>query len=74
MSRKTQLAYDSVFAYIDQNVLQLRGVASFTTDYEVAMRNSLRLLDPLAQLFACYFHFCQAVKRRAWQTPGLVEF
>lgn len=60
MSRKTQAAYLAVFKYIDQHVIQLRGVASFTTDYEVAMRNALQKLDPQANKFACYFHFCQA--------------
>ncbi|XP_055308055.1 uncharacterized protein LOC129572155 [Sitodiplosis mosellana] len=73
MSRKTQATYEHVFRYIDENIFQLRGVASYTSDYEVAMRNALRVLDPSVKRFACYFHYTQAVKRRAWQTAGLVE-
>lgn len=73
MNRKTQAAYEGVLEYIDEHVLPLRGVASFTTDFELAMRNALNRLDPSVKRFTCYFHFCQAVKRRAWQTPGLVK-
>lgn len=72
MSRKTQAAYEHVFRYIDENVLPLRGVASYTSDYEIAMRNALCELDPSVKRFACYFHYTQAVKRRTWQTAGLV--
>ncbi|XP_055306512.1 uncharacterized protein LOC129570813, partial [Sitodiplosis mosellana] len=72
MSRKTTKAYRSVFEFIDENIIKLGDVLSFTTDYEMAMRNALKELFPDVRRFACYFHFCQAVKRRAWQTPGLV--
>lgn len=73
MSRKTQRAYEAVFDYINSHVLQINNIASFTTDYELAMRNALKKLFPNVQRFACYFHFCQAVKRRAYQTDGLVK-
>lgn len=73
MSRKTTKSYKSVFNFIHNNVLALDKVASFTSDYERAMRNALEQLYPDVRRFACYFHFCQAVKRRAWQTPGLVN-
>lgn len=72
MSRKTKKAYKSVFKFIDKKIIKMSNVVSFTTDYELAMRNALRELFPNVRRFACYFHFCQAVKRRAWQTPGFV--
>lgn len=72
MNRKTMKAYKSVFKFIHENIINLSDVVSFTTDYELSMRNALRDLFPNVHRFACYFHFCQAVKRRAWQTPGIV--
>lgn len=62
-----------MFKYIDGNVFPLRRVALYTSDYEIAMRNALSKLDPSVEQFACYFHYTQAVKRRAWQTAGLVR-
>lgn len=73
MSRKTEVAYKAVFKYINEKVLTLVGCESFTTDYELAMRNALRALDPNARMITCLFHLCQAVKKRAWQTAGLAE-
>lgn len=73
MSRKTQRAYEAVFNYINSHILQINNIASFTSDYELAMRNALEKLFPKVKRFACYFHYCQAVKRRAYQTDGLVK-
>lgn len=42
------------------------------TDYERAMRQALRKLYPQAKLNACWFHFCQAVRRNANAIPGFV--
>lgn len=74
MSRKTEAAYKAVFKFINAKVMPLDNASSFTTDYERAMRNALRKLYPTAALFACYFHYCQALKRRASQTAGFVKF
>lgn len=73
LSNKTQAAYTDVFRYIEQNVFKLSEVASFTTDYEIAMRNALRAINPNANMFACHFHFCQAAKKKATQTEGFIE-
>lgn len=64
MRNKSQASYAAVFKYIHENVMSLQ-CHSFTSDYEVAMRNAFRLLIDNAQQFACHFHFCQAVKRKA---------
>lgn len=74
MSRKSQAAYEHAFAYIDSNIFKLTEVSSFTTDYELAMRNAIIKTSPNAKMVACHFHFCQAAKRRASQIDGFVNF
>lgn len=71
MSHKTQIAYEHAFRYFDKNIFSLK-CKSYTTNYERAMRNALRIVHPDVMQFACYFHFCQAVKKRAWQTHDFV--
>lgn len=73
MTNKTQISYEDVFKYINKNILQLQGVSSFTSDFEVAMRNGIKKLFPDSKRFTCYFHFCQAVKKRASQTDGFAK-
>lgn len=73
MSRKTTEAYESVFEFVDNNVINLKGAQSFTTDYEIAMRKALNSFSPSSTLYSCYFHYCQAVKKRAFQTDGFVK-
>lgn len=73
MSRKTQRTYEHAFQYIKKNIIDLEG-KSFTTDFEVAMRNALRIVFPATKLFSCWFHFTQAAKKRAMQTPKLYPF
>lgn len=73
MSRKTQVAYEAAFKYIEEHIFKLSDCASFTTDFEVAMRQAIRSLNSIARLYACHFHFCQAGKRRAAQTDGFVK-
>lgn len=72
MSGKTQKLYEHVFAFFEEHIFSL-ACASFTSDYEVAMRNALRLAHPDTKLYACLFHFCQAIKKRGWKTFGFVR-
>lgn len=45
------------------------------TDYEKAMRGALCKVYPASEHFGCWFHFCQAVRRRAnKEANGLVAF
>lgn len=73
MDRRTKAAYQAVFRFISENVLTLVGVASFTSDFEKAMRNALKSISPATKRYTCHFHYCQALKRRAWQTPGITN-
>lgn len=72
MSNKTEVAYTSVFEYINAQVMPLE-CASYMTDYERAMRNGLAKVIPEAKQTACWFHFCQACKRNAAHIPNLMK-
>lgn len=63
MSNKSQVAYTHVFKYIDKHIFSLR-CASFTTDYETAMKNSLSTCFPNSKLVSCWFHYVQAIRRK----------
>lgn len=73
MSKKSRAAYNDVFQYIENNLFKLSRAASFTTDYEIAMRSAIAMCNPTAKLYACHFHFSQACKRRASQIDGFVS-
>lgn len=68
MTRKTEQCYVHLFKYIDKNICQLRPT-TFMTDFEKAMRNGLSAVWPDAAQYTCWFHYCQAVKKRASQLP-----
>lgn len=63
MTKKTEESYASIFKYIQEHIFQLEPV-SFTTDYEVAMRNAIKRIYKNAILVACWFHYTQALRRK----------
>ena len=64
MSSKSQSSYEHLFAYIDKNVINFKPT-SFISDYEKALRNSLKATFPTAKIKGCWFHYCQALNRNA---------
>lgn len=68
MDKRTAPAYTHVFDYINKNIFDLSAV-SFNTDFEKAIRNSLRHCFPQAKLIPCWFHHKQAVRKKASQLP-----
>lgn len=72
ISSRTQLACTHVFRYMNENIFSL-NCASFTSDYEVAMRNALRSCFPDSKLVSCWFDYCQAICRRASQLPAFFQ-
>lgn len=72
MNRKTTAAYTAVFQFIEANICKLNPI-SFMTDYECAMRNGLRAVYPDAELHACWFHYTQAVRRKASKMPNFFK-
>lgn len=73
MTRKTQRAYQHLLEFIEKNVCSLK-CKSFTSDYEIALRNALAILYPNTRLVACWFHYSQALKRKVRQLPGFERF
>lgn len=73
MSRKTKRAYAHVFKYIRDNLIELEG-ASIMSDFEIAMRRALKEVFPNTKLMSCWFHFTQAAKKRAMQSPQLIPY
>lgn len=65
MSRKTERCYTHIFQSL-RDSFPLNG-KSIMTDFETAMRNALRNVYPNIELNTCWFHFCQAAKRKASQ-------
>lgn len=70
MSRKTTDAYKSVFSYIHKNILPL-DAGGIITDFELALRIGLRHIVPKTPLYCCWFHHCQAVRRKVASLPDL---
>lgn len=68
MSNKSEGCYSHVFDYIQKNVCSLH-CAIFVTDYERAMRNALKKMFPQSKQTSSWFHFCQAVKKKASTIP-----
>lgn len=73
MSRKTKQSYLHAFKYIKEYIFDLE-CHSFMTDFELPMRAALRELYPLVILLTCWFHFTQALKKRAMQSPQLIPY
>lgn len=74
MSKRTIEAYERVFQYINENLIPLCGEA-IIIDFEKAMRkaliNVLKSIDSLMFILGCWFHFCQALRRKVSQMPAL---
>lgn len=62
MNGKRQQLYRDIFLYIKENLIDFE-CNSFLTDYETGMRNALREIYPNVQLLACWFHYCQAIRK-----------
>lgn len=74
MNRRTQKAYEMVFEFISKKIFDLSSAKCFITDFEVAMRNALRIKYPSASHRGCAFHFAQAVRKNAAKIDGFIEF
>ena len=72
MTRKTQAAYSHLFKNLDGR-WKLRPVC-ITTDFEKGLRNALKKQYPAARLIGCWFHFSQALRRRAKTIKNFLIF
>lgn len=72
MTNRTTQAYESVFEYIHNFILPLNG-KGIITDFEQALRNGLKNVVPDTPLYGCWFHHCQALRRKLASIPKLFE-
>lgn len=69
MTKKSTEAYRATFIHINANIFDLNCV-SFMTDYECGMRKALSEIYPTANLVSCWFHYCQAIRRKCSKLSG----
>lgn len=72
MSNRTAAAYKSVFKYINDNLLQLQA-HGIITDFEIALRSSLKEIVPETMLLGCWFHYSQALRKKVASIPLLFK-
>lgn len=63
MSRRTTNAYKAALQYVNENIIELKG-NGIIIDFEKAMRAALRKVSPNIPILGCWFHFCQALRRK----------
>lgn len=69
MESRCTKSYTQVFQYIEKNLLNLKPV-TIHTDYEASLLKALRNVYPAAKLVGCWFHYCQAIRRRLGRNKG----
>lgn len=75
MNRKTLTCYESAFEFVIEKIIDFRRtVKLFITDYEMSMRNAIRSKFTFSKLSACFFHYAQAIRRKASKIPGFFNF
>lgn len=75
MNRKTLTCYESAFDFIIEKIIDFRQtVKLYITDYEMSMKNAIRSKFAYSKLSACFFHYTQAIRRRASKIPGFFNF
>lgn len=76
MNRRTVQAYESVFRYIHEKLIPLRG-DSIIIDFEKPMRRALiktiASINSNLSILGCWFHMCQSLRRKLAKTPDLFE-
>lgn len=72
MSRKTTNAYYSVLKYVHENLIPLVG-SGIIIDFEKAERLAISRLNTGIVIYGCWFHFCQALRRKLASLGELFE-
>lgn len=63
MTRRTSVCYQSIFKYINKNVLALEP-GEIITDFETGLRHAIRKSFPNAILRGCWYHYCAAIRKK----------
>lgn len=69
MESKFTNNYVQLFKYITENLLKLEPV-TIHSDYEASLLKALRKTFPCASLVGCWFHYCQAIRKRLGRNRG----
>lgn len=72
MSHKTEAAYVHVLQYLKANVLDLRP-KTIITDFESSLRNAFKCVFPAVKMVGCWFHYTNALRRKASRIPGFIS-
>lgn len=64
MSNRSTEAYTAVFNYIQQKIFDLRPT-QIMTDFEAALRKSIKKCYPTVELKGCWFHYERALHNKA---------
>ncbi|XP_075161057.1 uncharacterized protein LOC142233879 [Haematobia irritans] len=73
MDGKTKKIYDSLFHYIKENIYNMEP-SVVITDYEEALRQSIKQVYPGIKMVGCWFHYCQAIKRNMRSHKQLLQY
>lgn len=73
MSRKTTKAYFNALKYVHENLIPIAG-AGIIVDFERAERLAISKLNTGILIYGCWFHFCQAIRRKLASMGVLFEF
>lgn len=63
MTRKTSICYQSVFKYINKNVMKLEPI-EIITDFEAGLRHAILKSFPNVRLRGCWYHYCAAIRKK----------
>lgn len=63
MSNRTSACYQAVFKFIENYGFKLQP-GEIMTDFETGLRHAIRIKYPNIQLRGCWFHYCQAIRKR----------
>lgn len=72
MTRRTIEAYIAALRYVHEYLISLRG-RGFIIDFEKAMRIALHKVDDSLNILGCWFHFCQALRRKVASLKDLFK-
>ncbi|XP_070503123.1 uncharacterized protein [Chironomus tepperi] len=77
MTDRKESTYTRIFQYIKDAIFPANKCfykpAAITADFEMALRNGVKNVWQEIEIFGCYFHFCQALHRRASSYDYLLE-
>lgn len=71
MQNRKQKLYAKVFKYL-RDIHQIQP-SIVMMDFEKASRNAAKLIWKTASIRGCWFHFCQALRRKAMKIPKLAR-